>query len=65
MSGVFSWLSRCGQRLLRLLQRTLRFDLLGLISRVPCLCSQSLGLLLLGCGSSSGWRDFADQHACI
>ena len=65
MSGVFSWLSRCGQRLLRALQRTLGFDLLGLISRVPCLCSQALHLLLLGGGSSGGWGDFADQHACI
>jgi len=52
MSGVFSWLSRCRKRRLRALQRTLRFDLLGLISRVPCLCSQSLGQLLLGGGSS-------------
>jgi len=50
---------------LRLLQRALRFDLLGLISRAPCLCSLALRVLLLGGGSSSGWGDFADQHACI
>jgi len=52
MSGVFLRLSRRCQRPLRSLQRTLRFDLLGLIPRVPCLCSQTLGLLLLGGGSS-------------
>jgi len=65
MSGVFLWLSRRYQRLLRALQRTLGFDLLGLISCAPCLCSQSLHVLLLGGGSSSGWRDFSDQHWCI
>jgi len=50
---------------LRALQRTLGFDLLGLIPRVPCLSSQALRVLLLGGGSSGGWGDFADQHACI
>jgi hypothetical protein len=64
MSGVFLWLSRCCQRLLRPLQFTLGAQPLCLIPGAPCLCSQSLGLLLLGCGSS-GWGDFPDQHACI
>jgi hypothetical protein len=63
MSGVFLWLSRCGQCLLRTLQRTLGTQALCLISCVPRLRSQSLGLLLLGC-ASSGWGDFSDQHAC-
>jgi hypothetical protein len=64
MSGVFLWLPRCCQRLLRALQFTLGTQPLCLISGVPRLCSQALGLLLLGSGSR-GWGHFPDQHACI